>query len=735
MAKSLAGAALVAGVVALAWWGVQSGWNVSEAVESVIDGFQRATRTAQRDSRLFNPAQPLSLDAARALYRKSLSAQSQGDAKAALDGFNQLESALPALSPWILFHQAEALGAQGQEAAAQERLKDVIAQVPASPLHGAALYALGQSRLRARQEEAAREAFIKTRQQFGQSDYGIASLYYLGELAGRAASVEAAASGSPTPPRRVLPQAQLAFWREYLDKSPDGRFAFEIASTLQGALEAPAADDCRRISLGLASHGAFPKNAMRFFDCAPFQDIWLSQAMALRDAGEPTQSAETALRGLAVALDAEQRAKGVDLLVRLLPADQAAAALSKLRLQDAQKAPTAAGGDYVLWRLAELDSAGAPAYWQEILTRYPQGDYAPESGWRLMWRLIRSGQTQAYLAQSERHLQAYPHSQSAPQALFWRAKLLERRGARQDALNAYDSLLSAYPASYYAFRAYGRVLALRHGRPDPLWQTRPGRALPSAPEPGSDAVSMDSVPESLRSAAGELMAIGACDDLALAQTSSSQATASPSRAAILLKSACLHRAGDRAQGIRLLRENLDERARQGDRSAFDPSAAEMKLLYPLYFAPILEREARSNRIDPLLALSLTREESYFNEMAVSSSRALGLMQLMPATAGEVAGWLGVGGFQTMALFQPELNIRFGCRYLGHLDQTFPGQPMLMVGAYNGGPNAVKRWVSKSAVFARDPDQFVEEIPYDQTRLYIKKVFGAYWNYRRLYRLQ
>lgn len=103
MAKSLAGAALVAGVVALAWWGVQSGWNVSEAVESVIDGFQRATRTAQRDSRLFNPAQPLSLDAARALYRKSLSAQSQGDAKAALDGFNQLESALPALSPGFSF--------------------------------------------------------------------------------------------------------------------------------------------------------------------------------------------------------------------------------------------------------------------------------------------------------------------------------------------------------------------------------------------------------------------------------------------------------------------------------------------------------------------------------------------------------------------------------------------------------------------------------------------------------
>jgi soluble lytic murein transglycosylase len=124
-----------------------------------------------------------------------------------------------------------------------------------------------------------------------------------------------------------------------------------------------------------------------------------------------------------------------------------------------------------------------------------------------------------------------------------------------------------------------------------------------------------------------------------------------------------------------------------------------------------------------------REESYFNPLAVSGSNAMGLMQLMPTTASEVARWEAMPSFQPMELFVPEVNVKLGSRYLKHLHELFQGNSMLAVGSYNGGPNAVKRWLS---VAQKDPDWFVESIPYEQTRTYIKKVFTSYWNYRQLY---
>ena len=102
------------------------------------------------------------------------------------------------------------------------------------------------------------------------------------------------------------------------------------------------------------------------------------------------------------------------------------------------------------------------------------------------------------------------------------------------------------------------------------------------------------------------------------------------------------------------------------------------------------------------------------------------------TAAEVAQWMGQKGFQPLDLFFPEVNVRLGTRYLAYLHGLFDGNAMLAVGAYNGGPNAMKRWLAQSPNWRQDPDLFVESIPYGEARDYIKKVFTSYWNYRQLY---
>jgi soluble lytic murein transglycosylase len=198
--------------------------------------------------------------------------------------------------------------------------------------------------------------------------------------------------------------------------------------------------------------------------------------------------------------------------------------------------------------------------------------------------------------------------------------------------------------------------------------------------------------------------------------------------------------GDRAKGLRTIRDALADRMKtalqgNGDNRATAPQASgtsdELKLLYPVYFPDSIADAGRRNGVDPLLIQSLMREESYFNEFAISTSNARGLMQLLPATASDIAHWEGMP-FRTADLFKPDVNVRLGSRYLAFLHEKFNGNSMPAVGAYNGGPNAMARWVRNSPYFSSDPDMFVERIPYEQSRDYIKKVFGSYWNYQRLY---
>jgi soluble lytic murein transglycosylase len=157
------------------------------------------------------------------------------------------------------------------------------------------------------------------------------------------------------------------------------------------------------------------------------------------------------------------------------------------------------------------------------------------------------------------------------------------------------------------------------------------------------------------------------------------------------------------------------------------------------YADLIAPNAAEHGVDPYLVQALMREESSFNPTAVSGSNALGLMQLLPSTASDVAGWLNRPNFQALQLFDPSTNVTLGTRYLRFLLEFFKGNAMYAVGAYNGGPGAMQGWVSKrptsltaEPLSEGDPDWFVERIPYQQSKDYIKKVFGSYWVYNRLY---
>ncbi len=153
-----------------------------------------------------------------------------------------------------------------------------------------------------------------------------------------------------------------------------------------------------------------------------------------------------------------------------------------------------------------------------------------------------------------------------------------------------------------------------------------------------------------------------------------------------------------------------------------------RLVYPLVYYETVKKYTGANNAE--LIQSILREESYFNPNAKSATGAGGLMQLMPATAKEVAQRYNVPLSLPDDLYNPALNVRLGSQYYSLLTSMLNGRDVSAIAAYNGGIGSVQRW--KSGLNYNDTDEFVEQIPYPETKNYVKKVFRSYWNYVRIY---
>jgi soluble lytic murein transglycosylase len=150
--------------------------------------------------------------------------------------------------------------------------------------------------------------------------------------------------------------------------------------------------------------------------------------------------------------------------------------------------------------------------------------------------------------------------------------------------------------------------------------------------------------------------------------------------------------------------------------------------YPVAFWDKVEEAARHNSLDPYIILSVMREESRFDQAAKSPAGAYGLMQLMPQTAYRLDRQLNLGIQRPSQLTDPGNNIALGAYYLKALSEEFPS-PAHVLAAYNAGESAVRSWQKRFP--HRAVDEFIEDIPYAETRNYVKKVLTSYYQYRRI----
>jgi soluble lytic murein transglycosylase len=380
------------------------------------------------------------------------------------------------------------------------------------------------------------------------------------------------------------------------------------------------------------------------------------------------------------------------------------------------------------------DTEGAQKTLTRLIEHFPKGDFRSEALFKRAWLERRTGDADGALSTLKELEEEYrdggdPYEHE--RAVYWRARLLAARGAedRARAQRLFLALYQNHPSDYYGLLARARLSEVA---PRKATDADERITVPDAPPAGfRDA--MGPLAKSshfragllllrlgLRSAAGDELNSVDRDEIIPATAGSAEP--------LLLLAEVLDRAGDHRSAHNLMRVlgKSALRKRPGPENV-----RVWRVAYPKAWRPEVERFAPGAGVPPDLLQALMREESALDPNVISGAGAVGLTQLMIPTANGVARKLKIG--KTLSgkdLTEPTLNIRIGATYLGDLLKRFGDSTPLALAAYNAGGGAVKSWLSKRGDLALD--EFVEEIPIQETRGYVKRVLRSYGAYRLLY---
>ncbi|MCA2977651.1 MAG: lytic transglycosylase domain-containing protein [Myxococcaceae bacterium] len=372
------------------------------------------------------------------------------------------------------------------------------------------------------------------------------------------------------------------------------------------------------------------------------------------------------------------------------------------------------------------DLSGATDRLAELADRFPLSDMGADGLFKLFW-LRRAGGDHPgsleVLDEIEVRFGAVDEPHEVERARFWRARALEALGRRDEAVALLAQNATNHPATYYGLLSRERVEQLTPARGTALERavaaaTRVDDVFPLEAGPVATDVQFQSAVELLRLGFGELV------PMELLAVDRAKAPPDVHRLLVLM----LAMAGEErpAHGMaRLwLRRDLSGPITRRNRLLWE-------IAFPKAYRDLVEASAdEADALDPDLLQAIMREESALDPKALSWAGALGLCQLMPYTAAEVAAKLKLPRPSTAALLEPELNVRLGARYLADLVARFDGVHPFAVASYNAGPGAVNRW--RRELPQDDLAAFVEQIPLQETRQYVKRVLRTYNTYKLLY---
>ena len=635
--------------------------------------------------------------AAETEMRAGLTAANAGNAAAAVAAYRKAAELVPALEPWAHALSATAVARTGDTAAVRRHLA-------------------------ASDPEIVRDWGWRARVDAAQA---------AGDGAGAARAAIAAADAMTEPARRVAPLARAgaihasarrhdearALLRRAIDESVAPAAAVEAARTLDG-LAGLTAEDRRRIGRVYLRHRNMPRATAAYDAYLAAASLPATErAMIQLELGRAlfeTRDYPAAERRLRAAVAAggsrEHSAEAALLLGRALYRQGRHDDARTRFLAVTREFPGSESAARAHFILGDLDHDAGRV--QSASTHYRAVIQAggPETGLsaaRLGAFSLMAGRPReaaAVYADAWQRLDGRARQQPG----YWLAHALEAAGAPDSARTVLAEVRRMDPFSYYGLRAGDRLAAGRwdFGQSQPSTASAQVRYAVAARLDGLDVLRALELTEAATLESARIIA--QYDGLEGALYALGQA---------------YHARGQIFNGISIGRELL----RRAD-GAWNRQILE--LVYPFPYRDDVIRYAQANGLDPYLVAGLIRQESMFNPRARSPVGAVGLMQVMPNTGTAVARGLGISGFTTARLTEPSLNLQIGTKYLADQIRAHNGRLVDAIASYNAGPTRLRAW--RQFPEYADTELFIERIPFEETRSYVRIVQQNALIYRELY---
>jgi soluble lytic murein transglycosylase len=372
------------------------------------------------------------------------------------------------------------------------------------------------------------------------------------------------------------------------------------------------------------------------------------------------------------------------------------------------------GNMYMLRR----EYPAAVEYYSYLATHFPENAYAPAAHWRAGWLSYRQGRYADASRLFDEQIRLYPGAAETVAAIYWRGRLYETQDHKPaEAAANYRTIVRAYQHYFYAQMARERLAAL-------------GNAQPVA-QPQLDRLQAPSVPsleasfpaDSPHLAKARLLANAGLNDYIAREIAADPDSSSWSA----LAEAQIYASYDEPfRAMRVLKRALPYATTASIKSI---PLAYWRILFPEPWWETIQAESANNNLDPYLVVSLIRQESEFNPSAISPANAYGLMQLLPSSGKALAREEGISHFQTFHLLDPATNIRLGTRYLRKTLDKFGGVTEYALAAYDAGDERVADW--QAAGPYSGIDEFVESIPFTETREYVEAILRNEETYKAI----
>ena len=534
--------------------------------------------------------------------------------------------------------------------------------------------------------KSAKRYFKKLIKTYPSSDYAIASNYYLGMI-----EVE----NLPESPKRLKKAKNnaLIYFKSYIEKAPDGRFTINAINEVKKLDLSLTNYDNLLIAKGYYANGEYD-NAKEYLNKTTLSESWSDFAKNEFKLGNKEKGKEYMTKGLkefATTTEPSDIYEVINLYLTTAPVNRKDNIKSLVSMS-----LKSTGADYVDYLNCSevIEGKAKEACYRTLYEKYPNGYYSAES----LYNLFISKYLQKKFYDAQRlgtlHMKKFPTAKSAPAITYYMGKIASKLKHYESANSYFKQVLAKYPDSYYAFRANYNLY-----KDDGFL---PFLELTEKPVVFPYRKSLDN---------NLVINLALLKDYDLVEELCKKDK--------FIQSWIAYEKGNYTVSSVLARNAMEE-------LEIKPPYDDLRwrLVYPLLYYDIVKKVKGNN--NPIILEAIIKEESHFNKNAKSYVGATGLMQLMPATYAEVCAKHNIPSTLDPAV----ANILAGSYYYSGLKKSLVNRDLYAISAYNGGIGSVTSWFVK--LIYNDTDEFVEQIPYPETKNYVKKVLRTYWMYGKIY---